>query len=117
MTDAADATPLLSSADRPKLGATAISSALKGVPEWRYDRATSDISRELEFADFKTAFGFMCQVALAAEAFDHHPDWFNSYNKVSISLTSHDVQGLSMRDIKLAAVIDGLYVRMTSSAA
>jgi 4a-hydroxytetrahydrobiopterin dehydratase len=104
--------PLIVPADRPKLSDTALKTALKGRPEWRHDRATADITRDFEFADFKTAFGFMCQIALAAEAFDHHPDWFNSYNKVSISLTSHDVKGLSMRDIKLAAVIDGLYLKM-----
>lgn len=58
------------------------------------------------FADFNTAFGFMTRVALAAEKADHHPEWFNVYNRVEITLTTHDAGGLSERDVQLAKTID-----------
>lgn len=62
--------------------------------------------RQFKFPDFVAAFGFMSQVALLAEKMDHHPDWSNSYNRVDISLTTHDLGGISMRDITLAKQID-----------
>lgn len=64
--------------------------------------------REFTFADFSAAWAFMSRVALLAEQHDHHPDWSNSYNRVSISLTSHDAGGLTDRDERLARAIDGL---------
>ena len=67
------------------------------------------ISRSLAFKDFGQAFGFMTAVALAAERLDHHPDWTNRYNRVEISLSSHDVEGLTGRDVRLARKIDSLY--------
>ncbi len=62
--------------------------------------------RQFKFPDFVAAFGFMSQVALLAEKMDHHPDWSNTYNRVDISLTTHDLGGISMRDITLAKQID-----------
>lgn len=64
------------------------------------------IQKSFQFKDFNQAFGFMARVALKAEKMDHHPEWFNVYNKVDITLSSHDVQGLSERDIKLANFIE-----------
>lgn len=64
------------------------------------------LHRELVFRDFTQAFGFMAQVALCAERANHHPEWFNVYNRVTIDLTTHDCGGLSERDFKLAAEID-----------
>ncbi|SDM70243.1 4a-hydroxytetrahydrobiopterin dehydratase [Polaromonas sp. JS666] len=64
------------------------------------------MARSLVFADFAQAFGFMAQVAVTAEKRDHHPEWRNVYNRVEITLTTHDVQGLSPRDLELARVID-----------
>ena len=66
------------------------------------------IEREFRFKDFAQAWGFMSRVALLAEKQDHHPEWSNVYNKVSITLTTHDAGGLSDRDIKLARAIDAL---------
>ena len=66
------------------------------------------LRRTLEFADFSEAFAFMTRVAIAAEKANHHPDWNNGWNKVSIDLSSHDVKGLSRRDFDLAAAIDNL---------
>ncbi|XP_067278813.1 pterin-4-alpha-carbinolamine dehydratase 2-like [Pseudorasbora parva] len=62
--------------------------------------------KELHFKTFNQAFGFMCRVALQAEKMDHHPEWFNVYNKVQITLSTHDCGGLSKKDIRLAKFID-----------
>ena len=62
--------------------------------------------RKFQFEDFNEAFGFMTRVALAADKADHHPEWFNVYNKVEITLTTHDAGGLSERDVALASFID-----------
>ncbi|XP_008428254.1 pterin-4-alpha-carbinolamine dehydratase isoform X2 [Poecilia reticulata] len=64
------------------------------------------IYKEFIFKDFNQAFGFMSRVALQAEKMDHHPEWFNVYNKVQITLSTHDCGGLSQRDITLATFID-----------
>ncbi|XP_034406267.1 pterin-4-alpha-carbinolamine dehydratase 2-like [Cyclopterus lumpus] len=64
------------------------------------------IFKELHFKTFNQAFGFMSRVALQAEKMNHHPEWFNVYNKVQITLTTHDCGGLSKRDVKLAKFID-----------
>ena len=66
------------------------------------------IRRRFTFADFNAAFGFMTRVALLAEQANHHPEWFNVYNRVDITLTTHDADGLSRRDIDLAKAIDAL---------
>jgi 4a-hydroxytetrahydrobiopterin dehydratase len=62
----------------------------------------------LSFVDFAEAFGFMTRVAILAEKADHHPEWFNVYNRVEILLTTHDADGLSQRDIDLAGKIDAI---------
>ncbi len=66
------------------------------------------IKRDFKFADFNEAFGFMTRIALKADKMDHHPEWFNVYNNVSITLSTHDCQGLSSRDITLATFIDSI---------
>jgi 4a-hydroxytetrahydrobiopterin dehydratase len=71
---------------------------------WEYKR--DKITFEFKFDDFVEAFSFMTSVAIMAEKQNHHPDWGNSYNKVKISLTSHDLGGVSMKDFKLAAKIE-----------
>jgi len=80
--------------------------SLKG---WKEPANARDaIHKEFKFKDFNEAFGFMSRVALMAEKMDHHPEWFNVYNKVEITLSTHDAGGLSELDIKLARFIDAL---------
>ena len=76
------------------------------LPQWTVDQQS--ISRELMFSDFNEAFGFMSRVALLAESRNHHPNWSNVYNRVSITLSTHDLGGLSDLDVELAAAIDQL---------
>lgn len=76
---------------------------------WEYDEEQNAIRREFMFADFSEAFGFMMRIALYAEKHDHHPAWFNVYNRVEITLTTHDVDGLSQRDIELARFADAAF--------
>src|SRR3546814_4803588 len=82
--------------------------ALADLSGWVYDAKRDAITRSFRFDDFNGAFGFMAQVALLAEKADHHPEWFNVYNRVDILLTTHDADGLSNRDVKLARKIDAL---------
>ena len=92
--------PQLSDAEREE--------ALAALPEWRLREDGLAIERKLKFADFNEAFGFMTRVALLADKHDHHPEWSNVYNRVEITLTTHDAGGLSARDVKLATAIDQL---------
>ncbi len=82
--------------------------ALREVPGWQYDEAQAGIVRDFTFADFAEAFAFMARVAIIAEKADHHPEWSNVYNRVKIVLTTHDVGGLSLRDIHLAKTINDI---------
>lgn len=90
-----------------KLDDQARGTALKELPHWSYDDTAQGIRRTLTFTDFAQAFGFMARVAIIAEKADHHPEWFNVYNRVEILLTTHDAGGLSQRDTDLAKTIDG----------
>lgn len=83
-----------------------ISALTVELPQWSL--VDGKLHRELRFADFNEAFGFMCRVALIAEAMGHHPEWSNVWNKVVIELTTHDVGGLSNWDVQLAQRINGL---------
>lgn len=80
--------------------------SLAGLPHWSYDADAQGIRRDFSFTDFAQAFAFMTRVAIIAEKADHHPEWSNVYNRVSILLTTHDAGGLSQRDIDLAKAID-----------
>jgi 4a-hydroxytetrahydrobiopterin dehydratase len=82
--------------------------ALASVPAWTEVEGRDAIARNFQFANFNEAFGFMTRVAMQAERDDHHPEWFNVYNKVEVTLATHDAGGLSERDIKLAKFIDGI---------
>lgn len=84
--------------------------ALSSLNGWIYDQRADAISHDFRFRDFSEAFGFMTRVALKAEAAGHHPEWSNVYNKVTITLTTHDAGGLTEKDVALAEAIDQLLV-------
>jgi len=89
-----------------KLTGDARVTALADLAGWAEVDGRDAIARTLQFADFNAAFGFMARVALRAEQMDHHPEWFNVYNKVEVTLSTHDAGGLTMKDIELAKFID-----------
>jgi 4a-hydroxytetrahydrobiopterin dehydratase len=78
------------------------------LPGWAMVDGRDAIRRSFRFADFSAAWGFMTRVALLAEAQDHHPEWSNVWNRVEITLSTHDAGGLSARDVRLAKAIDAL---------
>jgi 4a-hydroxytetrahydrobiopterin dehydratase len=78
------------------------------LPRWSLLPDRDAIQRRFTFPDFSAAWGFMARVALLAEKHDHHPEWFNVYNRVDITLTTHDASGLSARDVAMAHAIDRL---------
>ena len=90
----------------PKLTSPEIVAAMGKLPGWTKLKRRSAIHRKFQFADFNEAWGFMSRVALAAEKQGHHPEWFNVWNRVEITLSTHDAGGLSARDVKLARAID-----------
>ncbi len=90
-----------------KLGDDEVRARLSELSEWKL--LDGKLFREFRFADFVAAFGFMSRCALVAERMDHHPEWSNVYNRVSVSLVTHDCQGLSERDFALARRMEELY--------
>lgn len=92
----------------PKLSDAEREEALTGFPDWQLRADGLAIERKLKFRDFNEAFGFMTRVALLADKHDHHPEWSNVYNRVEITLTTHDAGGLSARDVTMAKAIDAL---------
>ena len=74
---------------------------------WAMVQDRDAIKKEFAFKDFMESWSFMSRVALAAEKMDHHPEWFNVYNRVEVTLTSHDAGGVTEKDTKLAAFMDG----------
>lgn len=89
--------------DRTKIGAAAAVAQLEG---WSAAAGRDAIAKSYRFADFKTAFAFMTRVALKAEQMDHHPEWFNVYNKVDVTLATHDADGVTALDVELARYCD-----------
>jgi 4a-hydroxytetrahydrobiopterin dehydratase len=90
----------------PRLTDSQTAAALSGLAGWRLVEGRSAISKQFQFANFNAAWGFMSRVALLAEQQDHHPEWSNVWNKVDITLSTHDAGGLSARDVKLAMAIE-----------
>lgn len=80
--------------------------ALATLSEWQAVEGGDAITRSLRFKDFNQAFGFMSRVAMMAEKLDHHPEWFNVYDRVEITLSTHDAGGLTELDVRLARFID-----------
>jgi 4a-hydroxytetrahydrobiopterin dehydratase len=88
----------------PKLTQKEIESALAGLPGWTLSKAK--LHHEYKFPDFVHAFGFMATSAIAIEKMNHHPEWFNVYNKVIVDLSTHDAGGISAKDVELAKLLD-----------
>lgn len=89
-----------------KLTEAARKDALAELEGWSPADDRDAIQKTFKFADFNEAFGFMSRVALMAEKMDHHPEWFNVYNTVEVTLTTHDAGGLSALDVKMAKAMD-----------
>ncbi len=87
----------------------------KKVPQWTADLDKGCIQRSFRFKDFAQAFAFMTRMADVSERMNHHPEWFNVYNRVEITLTTHDVCGLSTLDIEWAEQADATFLAMSSS--
>jgi len=92
----------------PQLTEAERDQALTDLPDWTLRNDGLAITRDFKFRNFSEAFAFITRVALIAEKQDHHPEWSNVYNRVSITLTTHDAGGLSERDIKMARAINRL---------
>jgi len=92
---------------RTKLSDDEVRTRIGDLPGWSL--AAGKLRRELRFDDFGAAFSFMTRVALVAERMDHHPDWSNVYNRVTIELQTHDAGGLTERDFELAAAISRIH--------
>jgi 4a-hydroxytetrahydrobiopterin dehydratase len=91
-----------------KLSGETRKSALARLKGWSEASGRDAISKKFVFADFNAAFGFMTRAALIAEKMDHHPEWFNVYKTVEVTLSTHDAGGVTERDIQLAEAMDKL---------
>jgi len=89
-----------------KLDPAARTSALKELPQWHDVSGRDAIQRSFAFADFNEAFAFMTRVALLAEKMDHHPEWSNIYNKLDVTLSTHDAGGVTEKDIAMATAME-----------
>jgi 4a-hydroxytetrahydrobiopterin dehydratase len=98
-----------------KLSETAITDALAALDGWTRSADGIAIEKKFKFKSFREAFGFMTEGALAAEKFNHHPEWFNVYNRVEVRLTNHDAGGLTELDIKLATAMENAAALRTKS--
>jgi 4a-hydroxytetrahydrobiopterin dehydratase len=90
-----------------KLNEQELSTSLKQLSAW--ELKDNKLHREFKFADFAHAFGFMSTAAVLIEKMNHHPEWFNVYNRVFVDLTTHDANGITQRDIELARLLDSIY--------
>lgn len=82
------------------------SAALAGLNGWTYDADAKAINKTFQFADFSEAWAFMNRAALLAEKMDHHPEWFNVYNRVEVKMTTHDADGVTSLDIEMATAME-----------
>lgn len=94
---------------------TTLNGFLANSSGWSFDGARGGtLRREFVFANFRSAFGFMTQIALMAERKGHHPEWSNVYNKVNVTLTTHDAGGITQKDLSLASFADKVHEQLTS---
>ncbi len=99
-----------------KLAGAARRKALAPLKHWKKVKGRDAIAKGFRFKDFNEAFGFMARVAAQAERMDHHPEWFNVYNQVLITLTTHEAGGVTERDVALARFIDSVAGRKAIAA-
>lgn len=90
-----------------KLSEQELSTSLKQLSAW--ELRNDKLHREFKFADFAHAFGFMTTAAVLIEKMNHHPEWFNVYNRIVVDLTTHDASGITQRDVELARLLDSIY--------
>ena len=93
---------------KPKLDSGAIAKALKDLPDWSAREDGNAITKSFKFKNFRRAFAFMTEAALTAEKMNHHPEWFNVYNKLVVDLMTHDASGITENDTKLAKILNSL---------
>ncbi len=89
-----------------KLDSASRAAFLREFPDWREAAGRDAITRMFQFRDFNQAFGFMTRVALLAEKLDHHPEWFNVYNRIEVTLSTHDAGGVTGKDIAMAKAME-----------
>ena len=94
----------------PLLSAAQLETALAGLPGWTI--VNSKLHREYKFPDFTHAFGFMATAATAIERLNHHPEWSNVYNRVTVELTTHDTGGITQKDVDLASLLESIATRL-----
>jgi 4a-hydroxytetrahydrobiopterin dehydratase len=94
----------------PKLSAEQVDTELKQPAGWQVRE--SKLHREYKFADFIHAFGFMATAALAIEKMNHHPEWLNVYDRVTVDLTTHDSGGITKNDVELARLLDQIAIKL-----
>lgn len=92
-----------------KLTTAELQKHLKNLPNWVYDAKEDSLKRNLQFANFADALGFMVTVGVHAQARDHHPEWFNVYNRVDVAWRTHDCNGVSILDVEMAQKCDEIF--------
>ena len=97
----------------PRLSDTERQELLPALDGWTMVEGRDAITKRFVFDDFSAAFGWMTRVALAAEAMNHHPEWSNTYNRVEVTLATHDAKGLTRRDVELAQRMDQMAAGLT----
>ena len=89
-----------------RLSSEKISEEMKNLPGWSVKN--EKLHKEFQFGDFNQAFGFMTRAAMRIEQMNHHPEWFNVYNRITVDLTTHDAGGITQNDIDLAKILNSL---------
>lgn len=95
-----------------RLTGDARAAALAALPGWSEVEERDAITKTYRFADFSEAFAFMTRVAMVAESMNHHPEWFNVYNRVAVALATHEAKGVTERDVRLAQEMDRIAASM-----
>lgn len=95
----------------PKLSGDEIDQALQKLPGWQV--VNGKLHREYKFSDFTHAFGFMAMAAIGIEKLNHHPEWLNVYNRVTVDLTTHDSGGITKNDLDLASLLENIATKLS----